>query len=137
MVAPLPLVAQEKNLALGAVATASSSESARYEPSKAVDGKAASGWASGAGDPQWIVVDLGTLQRVGRIVLNWGIASAKDYRLEASRNGKSWKPIADRSGTAAGIREDDFPSLKTKARYLRVLCVARAKGADQYTLREL
>jgi hypothetical protein len=138
----LPLGAQEANLAQAAAATASSSESAKYAPAKALDGNAATGWASlpaadKKGDAQWIVVDLGSSLSIARVVLNWGIASAKAYRLESSKDGKSWKKVASRKDMAAGIREDELAGLKIEARYLRVSCTARAASATQYSLREL
>lgn len=82
-------------------------------------------------------MDLGSPRTIDRVVLNWGVASAKAYRLEASADGKAWKKIASRSGMAPGIREDELAGLKAKARYLRLFCTARTTGATQYSLREL
>ena len=59
------------NLAQGKPATASSSENAGFLGAKfAVDGDATTRWASAASDPQWLQVDLGSVQgsaRGGRI----------------------------------------------------------------------
>lgn len=135
---PYSLSAQDNNIAKGALATASSSESAKYAPANALDGKDATGWASIPTEASsWIAVNLGSSREIGHVVLSWGISSAKDYRLEASFDGKAWTEIARRSGMAAGIRRDDFQGLSVMARYLRVTCLSKSKGSAQYSLREL
>ncbi|MEU9845254.1 discoidin domain-containing protein, partial [Actinomadura sp. NPDC048032] len=54
--------------ALNRPATASSTENASFPASAAVDGDPATRWSSAFGDPQWIQVDLGTVQDVCQIV---------------------------------------------------------------------
>jgi hypothetical protein len=135
---PAALAAQGANLARGSQATASSSESAAYAPAKAIDGDPATGWASGTkSGAEWLRLDLGSSRPIARVVLVWGIASARDYSLSVSEDGKVWKKIAGRSGQAAGQRSDELAGLEAQGRYLRVSCEAKAKGAAQYSLREL
>ncbi len=53
------------NFAQGKAATASSTESATFPASNAVDGNAGTRWSSAFSDPQWLEVDLGSLPAPG------------------------------------------------------------------------
>ncbi|GAA1967907.1 discoidin domain-containing protein [Catenulispora subtropica] len=66
-----PLFDPSLDLALGRTATSSSNESSALGPGNAVDGNPASLWSSAFSDPQWLQVDLGSVQSIGRVVLSW------------------------------------------------------------------
>jgi F5/8 type C domain len=57
------------NLARGAVATASSSESSAFPTSNAIDGDPTTRWSSGFSDPQTIQLDLGARAAISEIKL--------------------------------------------------------------------
>src|SRR5512146_2250623 len=77
-------------LALGKTATSSSNEAAGTSPNLAVDGNLTSRWSSAFSDPQWIQIDLGSTQAIGRVVLRWEAASGRAYQIQVSGTGTSW-----------------------------------------------
>jgi beta-glucosidase len=96
------------NLALDAVATASSSESAQYPASNAVDGDATTRWSSAFADPQTLTLDLGARASISEISLQWEAAYGKAYTLEVSDDGATWTQVAGTSssdGAGAGAAE--------------------------------
>ncbi|MFI7599357.1 glycosyl hydrolase [Actinoplanes sp. NPDC049681] len=104
-------------LSQGRTATSSSTESAAYPASSAVDGDAATRWSSAFADPQWLQVDLGSAQELGRVELNWETAYGKAYQIQTSTNGTSWTTAATVTDGAAGTRT--VPITGT-ARYVRM-----------------
>src|SRR4051812_9520462 len=69
-----PAVSQTK-LSQGKPATASSTESASYPASYAVDTDAATKWSSSSsGYNQWIYVDLGAAYDIGNVIIQWADA---------------------------------------------------------------
>ncbi|HEY1013164.1 MAG TPA: cellulase family glycosylhydrolase, partial [Herpetosiphonaceae bacterium] len=109
---------QTTNLALGRPASASSVEAAGFEAGLAVDGNAATRWASLEGvDPQWISVDLGAPYALNRVRLTWEAAFARAYRVEVSVNGSTW---TQSYATTTGDGGVDDLALGGTARYVRV-----------------
>ncbi|MEV0802573.1 penicillin acylase family protein [Kribbella sp. NPDC050281] len=124
------------NLALGKVATASSHESGLFNspPAQAVDGKLTTRWASNWSDPQWLKVDLGNEQPVGRVVLRWEAAYGKAYRIEVSRDGTTWQQVY---ATASGDGGEDVVRFgAVPGRYVRVTGTQRGTSYG-YSLYEL
>jgi acyl-homoserine lactone acylase PvdQ len=124
------------NLAAGKTATASSSETDLFNspPAQAVDGKLDTRWASDWSDPQWLKVDLGNEQPVGRVVLNWESAYAKSYKVEVSRDGSTWQQVY---ATTTGDGGQDVVRFgAVPARYVRVTGTQRATSYG-YSLYEL
>ncbi|HLP40452.1 MAG TPA: discoidin domain-containing protein, partial [Fibrobacteria bacterium] len=119
----LPALGQD--LARGKATLASSLESAALVSGNAVDGNAGTRWASAFSDPQWIQVDLGSVQTLSRVVLNWEGASARDYQVQVSNDGTSWIPVVTRTNLAAGARRDDITGLSGSGRYVRMYGTAR------------
>ncbi|MFC7761275.1 discoidin domain-containing protein [Catellatospora bangladeshensis] len=73
------------NLALGRTTAVSSTETSSLGGANAVDGSTSTRWASAEGsDPQWIRVDLGSVQQIGQVTLRWEAAYGKAYRIEVS-----------------------------------------------------
>ena len=81
---PVSPAAAPVNLALNRPVLASSIEGAGLEAAKAVDGSGTTRWASAFSDPQWVRVDLGSSQQVGRVVLKWEAAYGKSYKVQVS-----------------------------------------------------
>src|SRR3954469_25454959 len=69
---------------LTGTATASSAENNTLGASNAVDGKTTTRWSSAFADPQWLKVDLGSTQAIGRVVISWEAAYGKDYQIQVS-----------------------------------------------------
>lgn len=120
------------NMAIGATATASSGTA-----SLAIDGNNGTRWESTAGvDPQWILVDLGTIKSISDIIIAWEGASAKDYYIETSANNIDWTPLISQSGMANGARIDRMYDLNATAQYVRLTGTART-SAWGYSIWEL
>ncbi|MBB6471226.1 beta-1,3-glucanase family protein [Sphaerisporangium rubeum] len=109
--------------ALGRPATASSTENATFPASAAVDGDAGTRWSSAFADPQWIQVDLGSVQSVCQVVLSWEAAYARAFRIEVSGNGSSWTSIYS---TTTGTGGTQTLGVTGSGRYLRVYGTTRA-----------
>ncbi|MBO7744630.1 discoidin domain-containing protein [Paenibacillus sp. MWE-103] len=104
------------NLALNKPAAASDNPLQGGE--RAVDGDKSTRWESAFGDPQWISVDLGSAQTVGRVLLNWENASAKAYAIEVSTDGEHWTKVYATSEGDGGI--DNVFFAPVDARYVKV-----------------
>ncbi|MXM66206.1 chemotaxis protein [Streptomyces sp. HUCO-GS316] len=129
-----PASAAGTNLALGKTVTASSTEGAGFEPTKAVDGSTSTRWASLEGvDNQWIQIDLGSVTDVGQVVLKWEAAYAKSYRVEVSDDASTWRQVYS---TTTGDGGTDNLTVTGSGRYLRVYGTQRAT-AYGYSLYEV
>jgi len=122
--ATLTVNAASLNLALNKTATASSTENAGTAASAAVDGNAGTRWSSAFSDPQWIMVDLGSVLSFNNVVLNWEAACATAYQIQTSDNGTDWATIHTETAGVAGVKSILFGSVN--ARYVRVYGTARA-----------
>ena len=116
--------AAPSNLAIGAVATASSSESAQYPGSNAIDGDPTTRWSSAFSDPQTLTVDLGARASISDISLLWEASYGKAYTLEVSNDGSAWTQVAATDNSDGGT--DDYPGLSATGRYVRMTGTARA-----------
>ncbi|HEU4947600.1 MAG TPA: ricin-type beta-trefoil lectin domain protein [Kribbella sp.] len=124
----------KRNLALGRPVTVSSVERTGYEGAKAVDGSMSTRWSSGRTDPQWLRVDLGLVQSVNRVQLNWEAAYAKAYRIQLSTNGSTWTTVY--STTTGDGGSDHVAFTSAYARYVRIYGTARGTAAG-YSLWEV
>ncbi|GAA5194892.1 penicillin acylase family protein [Rugosimonospora acidiphila] len=113
------------NLAAGRPASASSTQLLTgYTPGKATDGDPTSRWSSNWSDNQWIRVDLGSTQSIGRVILRWEDAYATAYRIDVSSDGNTWRTVSSTTTGNGGLDNDTFPA--TSARYVRMTGVKRA-----------
>lgn len=85
--------------------------------SKAVDGDAASVWASAAGDPQWIEVALGNRYEINQVVLKWAGAYSQEYDIDVSDDGVQWTTVHSTTTGAGGTETIDCV---TVAQYSRL-----------------
>ena len=114
------LAAAGENLALKKSVKASSRENTRFLPEFSVDGKTRTRWSSQQrNDPQWLMVDLGAVKKVGKVLISWEEAAAEQYRIQLSLDGKSWKDVARKTAGAGGVEELKFSP--ESARYVRML----------------
>ncbi|MFJ8025556.1 discoidin domain-containing protein [Streptomyces sp. NPDC096311] len=84
------------DLAQGAIATASSSDSG-MGPSLAVDGSITTRWAVSRGGRKradsWLEVDLGADQAVDRVTIRWEAAAGRKYLVQGSTDGQTWADL--------------------------------------------
>jgi beta-glucosidase len=111
------------NLALGRPATASSVESTLYPAANAVDGDLSTRWSSQFSDPQWIQVDLGSVQTVGRVHLVWEAAYASAYQIQTSTDATTWTTVRSITGGTGG--DNNNTGLNASGRYIRINGTAR------------
>ncbi|WP_327640000.1 PQQ-dependent sugar dehydrogenase [Kribbella sp. NBC_00482] len=127
--------APKRNIARGRPAVASSTYLAGREASKAVDGSMSTAWSSARTDPQWFQVDLGSVQVVNRVMMNWlSTAYAKSYQLQVSGSGRTWKTV---SSTVSGDGGTDIVTFTPNyARYVRMVATKRAVAGSYYSFWE-
>jgi hypothetical protein len=109
-------------LSQGRTATASSTESAGFPASAAVDGNSGTRWSSAFSDPQWLAVDLGAAHTIGRVVLAWEAAYGRAYQIQTSPDGATWTTIYSTTGGDGGT--DDL-TVSGTGRYVRMYGTAR------------
>ncbi len=108
-----------------ASATASTAESPSNAASFAIDGSLTTRWSSWFIDPQWLYVDLGSINRVRRVVLRWEAAASKDYDIQVSNTAAGpWTTVFTQPAGDGGV--DDITGLNANARYVRMYSRQRA-----------
>ncbi|QUQ66289.1 discoidin domain-containing protein [Kutzneria sp. CA-103260] len=112
-------------LSQGKTATASSQENGGTPASAAVDGDATTRWSSAAADPQWLQVDLGAVDAVGQVVVQWEAAYAKAYQIQLSTDGSNWTTAYS---TTTGAGGTETLTVTGNARYVRLYGTQRATG---------
>ncbi|MEU2627520.1 discoidin domain-containing protein [Kitasatospora sp. NPDC007106] len=113
------------NAAQGKAATASSTENAGTPASAAVDGNTGTRWSSAAADPQWLQVDLGSVQQVCQVQLNWEAAYGKAYQIQTSADGSTWTTIYS---TTTGAGGNETLNVSGSGRYVRLYGTQRGTG---------
>src|SRR6266487_1962958 len=109
-------------LSQGKPATASSTESASYPASNAVDGNASTRWSSAFSDPQWIQVDLGSSQSICQVTLNWEAAYGKAFQIQTSPDASTWTSIYSTTTGTGGIQT---LTVSGTGRYIRMFGTVR------------
>lgn len=118
-----------KDLALQASVTASTSESDEHPAAHAADGDPQTRWASKYSQPEWLCVDLGSVQTMDRVGLLWESAYAKRYILEVSTDGNTWTKVKECSS------EDRPEDLELSVNGQRILCRGGNWGYPEMLLR--
>ncbi|OLF11893.1 discoidin domain-containing protein [Actinophytocola xanthii] len=103
--------------------TVSSSESAAFPGSAAVDGDTGTRWSSQFSDPQWIQVDLGQTATLDEVRLTWEAAHARAFSVQVSGDASSWSTVY--SAAAASGGEQVLP-VSGSGRYVRLQLTTRA-----------
>lgn len=100
------------------------SEQSGKEAAKAVDGNAATRWASTGGNDmsgQTITFTLDETHILNGIVLDWTPnARAKDYHIEVSDDGTEYRTVATVTNSEPGLNVHTFDACTAK--YVRVVC---------------
>jgi F5/8 type C domain/Beta-1,3-glucanase len=109
-------------LSQGAPVIASSTESASFPASAAVDGNLGTRWSSGFSDPQWLQVDLGGTAVISQVVLKWETAYAKAFQIQVSTDRATWTSIYNTTTGSGGTQTLDVTG---SGRYVRMYGTAR------------
>ena len=118
----------ERNLALGASASASSLAPG-YEPGRAVDGNAVSYWcASSPSMPEWLKLDLGHTSLIQRIEHAFVDHDTWRFKLEGSVDDVTWTMLLDRT---AGVTGREFSQV-VNGRYRYIRLTIHASGAGHW-----
>ncbi|WP_243226655.1 discoidin domain-containing protein [Microbacterium sp. CIAB417] len=110
---------RQRDLALGAAATVSSTANALNVAAHVTDGSDFTRWESATSDPQWVQLDLGRVTALGSARIEWEAAAAKAYRIEVSDDGATWR-TAYQTTTADGGVDEIALTEGTEGRYLRL-----------------
>lgn len=119
----IPPVETAPDLALHKRAFASSING-EHQPNRAFDNDIKTRWQAGGGDGQWLAVDLGAPQKIGRVFLNWETAGANAYRIEVSDDGQNWREVYSTDKSEGS--EEDVTFAPVTARYARMFGVQRS-----------
>lgn len=107
---------ERKNLSLNKPVFASSTSYGT--PSMVVDGNKETRWSSDFLDNEWIYVDLGSIQAVSGVRLEWEASFGKAYKIQVSNDANTWKDVYNISNGIGGIEEISFPDVD--ARFVRL-----------------
>jgi chitinase len=88
-----------------------------------VDGSTSTRWSSAYSDPQWLQVDLGATNTIGRVVLRWEAAYGKSYQIQTSNDATNWTNIYSTTAGDGGV--DDI-TVSGSGRYVRMYGTVRA-----------
>jgi hypothetical protein len=113
-------------LSQGKTTTASSQEDAGTNSGLAVDGNTGTRWSSLSSDAQWLQVDLGSVQSIDEVKLNWETAYAATFTIQTSTNGTTWTNITPTKAGNVGLQ--DLSGLSGSGRYVRMNGMTRATG---------
>jgi hypothetical protein len=130
------------NLALGATATASTTEGT-FTPSRAVNGAWTSGyegWVSTVGNAQWVALDLGSAKTFSRYVVRHDSAArpaetannTKDFTFQVSSNGTTWNTVDTVTGNTAATTDHTIAS--QTFRYVRINITTATQGTTADSL---
>jgi Alpha-L-arabinofuranosidase B (ABFB) domain/F5/8 type C domain len=121
------------NAALGKASLSSSNETNANLPGQAFDGNAATRWSSAFQDNQWISVNLGSVQSICGVTLQWEAAYARSFRIEVSNDAASWTPIYSTTTGAGGTQTF---SVSGSGQYVRMFGLTRALPGAGFSLYE-
>ncbi|WP_424768806.1 discoidin domain-containing protein [Paenibacillus sp. sgz302251] len=114
------------NLAYGKTVFVSSTESPSYAASYAVDANGNTRWSSAYADQQYITVDLGSLQTVSSVRINWEAAYARQFQVQVSLDNSSWSTVYSNYNATGDLQTINFSS--TTARYVKIYLIQRASS---------
>ncbi|MET7942519.1 beta-1,3-glucanase family protein [Streptomyces sp. NPDC005302] len=120
---PSPAHAVDQLLSQGRPATASSTENGSFPAGAAVDGNTGTRWSSAFADPQWLQVDLGSVQQLTRVTLNWEAAYAKSFQIQTSTDANNWSTVYSTTTATGGTQN---LTITGSGRYVRLNGTTRA-----------
>jgi subtilisin family serine protease len=129
------------NLALNRPVTVSSFQDADHGGDMAVDGSLSTQWqtekAKGKNrlSSEWIEVDLGSVQDVSQVILEWDAYFATTYSIDVSNYGNTWSMAASTSNGDGG--NDTLTFNTVQARYVRMNFTGWSNNSYNNWLNEL
>ncbi len=111
-----------ENLALNKTVQVSSIEKAGVEGNYAVDGNMNTRWSSQFSDPQYITIDLGSVQAFNKINLFWETAYGKEYKVYVSDDNSNWNEIYHQ---ANGVGGSESIIHQSTGRYVKIYGIQR------------
>ena len=112
----------------GQPVTSSSVESGNYDWN-GNDGVAETRWTASDGSyPQWWRVDLGSVQPISKVVIDWYDTTPRSYqyRIETSTDDVNYSVAVDKSGNA--IQGTTINTFSANARYVRITVTGSTGG---------
>jgi hypothetical protein len=90
------------------------------------DGDSTTRWRGNNADSAWAQIDLGRSRTVAAVRLEWEAAFAKNYKIQLSADGSTWRDVytTPAAGSDGGI--DTITFAAQTARYVRMQTVTRA-----------
>ncbi len=126
---PLPQLAPPSGvISQGRTVSASSIDGAHYD-TKGNNGVAGDRWTASSGTyPQWWQVDLGAVQPITKVEVDWFRDGAPtfQYRIEVSSDGSAFTVAADRTGNI--VTGTTVDRVLTSGRYVRVVATGATSG---------
>ncbi len=111
------------NLALHKPATSSSVQDDGLPPENAFDGDLGTRWSSAPSEPEWLMVDLGAIQAIDKVHVEWEAAYSTDYIIQTSLDGLDWQDTSHVSGTQY--------DLQVSVNGQRIMCKGGNWGMDE------
>jgi len=90
------------------------------------DGEAGTRWASRQSDNEWMYVDLGNVEDINGVGLNWEDAYGKSFKIQVSNDAKIWTDVLTSNNGNPGIQQLNFETVS--AQYIRMLGLKRGTG---------
>jgi len=90
------------------------------------DGKTDTRWGSDWSDPQWVAIDLQANYTITQVILRWETASAKNYTIDVSQDGKNWTTVKSVTNASGGNETHNLSGVT--AWYIRIYGTARNTG---------
>ncbi|MGI4972359.1 MAG: discoidin domain-containing protein [Janthinobacterium lividum] len=101
-----------------------------YAAQFATDGDHRTAWVSTATDNQALVVDLGSVQTIDRVRLNWGSYYARDLDVQVSSDGVTYTSVKAVTGNVPENHDNSFVNeygqLAGQGRFVRVQCLTQS-----------
>ncbi len=103
------------------ISSAFASSSNGGDASNVIDGKSDTRWIAGSTNSgEYITLDLGSIQQISAVEINWEGAYASSYDIQVSTDGTSFNTVASAGASGGGKLGTAFET--TNARYVRILC---------------
>ncbi len=101
----------------------SSDEGDTLTGANVVDGDSNTRWSSAWQNDEYITIDLGDVQDMARVVLDWETAYGSEYKVQVSSDGETWEDVVHVTDGDGG--RDDH-TVSATGRYVRMLGLKRA-----------
>lgn len=102
---------------------------------EAVDANPSTRYAAVSADDAWFYVDLGSVEKVGKVVLDWEAAYAAEYQILFSLDAMEWTVVATVTNTGPTVDEIVFPAwMETKFVKFQGISRGTSYGYSFYSL---